>query len=150
MTVSLSRSRPTRRRHGAFAALALVLVLGASFWPLAQARLVAQGGPLTRILCSGFARAPLSAEARASLERLADLSGNDDLRPLKQTPACPCQGCFMHGHGIASLLPDAVQVPVRLARSVYLPRSYRNDSLPKGHGRDGLSARGPPAILFFA
>ncbi len=150
MNVSVTSFGLTHRRHGVFAALALLLVLSASLWPLAQARLVAQGGPLTRILCSGFARAPLTAEARASLQRLADLTGDDSLRPIKQIPSCPCQGCFLHGHSLAPVLPGRVQLPVRMVRIVYLPRAVPDDALPSQRGQKGLQARAPPAFLFSA
>ena len=141
---------PRARRSGIFAVLAMALVLSASLWPLAQARLVAQGGPLTRILCSGFARTPLSAEARASLQRLADLTGNDSLRPVKNTPACPCQGCFMCGHSLAPVLPALAQMPVRVVRIDYLPAHAQNRLAASQRQDDTASARAPPAFLIFA
>ena len=134
------------RRGSIFAALALMLVLSASLWPLAQARLVQNGGPLTRILCSGFARTPLSAEARASLQRLADLTGNDSLRPIKDTPACPCQGCFLCGHSLAPVLPALAPVPVRVVRLLVLPRAFDDAIVPQGQSGDVFAARAPPLI----
>ena len=150
MTVPVSTLARCRRRHGVLAVLALLLVLTSALWPLAQARLVAQGGPLTRILCSGFARAPLSADARASLQRLADLTGDDSLRPVRQTPACPCQGCFLHGHSLAPVLPEGVKMPVRLVRIAFVSRLPRKDSLPVQHGPFILSVRAPPPAAVFA
>jgi len=132
------------------ASLALFLVLLASLWPIAQGRILAQGGPLTRILCSGQARTALTPEARESLERLAALTGNRDLLPAAQTPACPCQGCFLHGHAIVSVLPVPVLIPLRMAR-LYVrkqgmqDRLHPSQSVLRAHG-----ARAPPFPLIFA
>ncbi|MDQ7017623.1 MAG: hypothetical protein Q9M33_00550 [Robiginitomaculum sp.] len=147
--VAITMKNTTKRQI--LANLALFLVLAASLWPIAQGRILAQSsGPLSRILCSGQARTALTPEARESLERLASLTGNRDLLPAAQTPICPCQGCFTHGHAMVSVLPTPVLVPVRLARLYVYKQGMQarlrpSQSVARAHG-----ARAPPSSPFFA
>ena len=150
MTLPLPYVPKARIKSHAFAMLAALLVLAASLWPMAQGRILAQSGPLAQILCSGQARTALSAEARQSLERLAALTGERDLLPAAQTPLCPCQGCFSHGHGLVSILPIPVLAPVRMARlsihrQAMQARLRPSQSVGRAHG-----ARAPPTPLVFA
>jgi hypothetical protein len=150
MKLPLSYATKVRVKSHAIAMLAVLLMLVASLWPMAQGRILAQSGPLAQILCAGQARTALSAEAHQSLERLAALTGERDLLPAAQTPLCPCQGCFTHGHGIVSILPTPVLAPVRMARlSIYRQamqaRLRPSQSVVRAHG-----ARAPPTPLVFA
>lgn len=131
------------------AALGVFFLVINALWPIAHAQAMASKDPLSRVLCAGQLYAPITIEARITLQKLAALSGDDSFLPDQQQPTSPCQGCFFAAQNDDLCASAHAQWPIRIACVTIVAGISDNDLLRPSACLSIAQARAPPHSLIF-